>query len=95
MHCGAGKTVVALRLAALLGRPTLVVVHKKLLMEQWEARIRAFLPDATVGSISQGVATDAAGADIVLCMLQSVLARDDNFYDLGRFGHVIFDECHQ
>ena len=45
---GAGKTVVALALAARLGVRTLVVVHTRVLREQWLARVAAFLRPAAV-----------------------------------------------
>ncbi len=58
---GWGKTVTALAIAAKLKVPTLVVVHKKFLMDQWIERIQgnpeegrqAFLPDARVGRVQQ------------------------------------------
>lgn len=40
---GAGKTVLALALAARLGVRTLVVVHTRVLREQWLARVASFL----------------------------------------------------
>ena len=46
---GWGKTVFCLGLVATLEVPTLVVVHKKFLMDQWRERIEKFLPGAKVG----------------------------------------------
>ena len=43
---GAGKTVIALAVAARLGVRTLVVVHTRVLREQWLARAAAFLVGA-------------------------------------------------
>ena len=93
LFCGAGKTVVALHLAARVGRKTIVVVHKEFLMHQWHARIKAFLPGAKVGVIQQKKA-DVEGKDIVLAMLQSLSVRDYPSEVMKPFGLVIFDECH-
>lgn len=93
LYCGAGKTVIALYLAALLGRKTLIVVHKEFLMHQWHERIRDFLPGATVGLIQQKK-VDVAGKDIVIAMLQSLAIRDYEPSVLAGFGLAIFDEAH-
>lgn len=92
MGCGNGKTVMALFIAAKLGRRTMVVVHKEFLMNQWRERIRQFLPGASVGKI-QGPVFDV-DHDIVLCMLQTLCVRDLDAARLAGFGLVIVDECH-
>ena len=93
LHCGAGKTVIALYLAARVGRKAIVVVHKEFLVHQWHERIRQFLPDARVGLIQQKKA-DVHGKDIVIAMLQSLSLREYPPQVLGSFGTAIFDECH-
>lgn len=93
LACGQGKTILALYIAALVGRKTLVVVHKEFLMHQWHERIRQFLPGATVGLIQQKKA-DVRGKDIVLAMLQSLSVRDYPPDVLAPFGLVCVDECH-
>jgi superfamily II DNA or RNA helicase len=45
---GAGKTVIALALAARLGVRTLVVVHTRVLHEQWLSRVATFLAPGAV-----------------------------------------------
>jgi len=60
-------------------------------MDQWEERVRAFVPSARVGRI-QGSICDVHDKDIVIAMIQSVATRD---YDvLDTFGMAIFDEAH-
>ncbi len=88
----AGKTVCALYLAAVLRRKTLVVVGKSFLCEQWQQRAQTFLPCARVGHIRQDVA-DVESKDVVIAMLQSLVARGDE-YPIHDFGLVIVDECH-
>ena len=93
LACGQGKTILALYIAALVGRKTLVVVHKEFLMHQWHERIRQFLPGATVGLIQQKK-VDVRGKDVVLAMLQSLSVRDYPADVLAPFGLVVCDECH-
>ena len=95
--CGRGKTVMALKIAELLGVKTLILVHKEFLMNQWIERIREYLPAAKVGTI-QGKLLDIARKDIVLAMIQSLSdPRKDKDYPIDifqGFGLVIADECH-
>ena len=92
LFCGAGKTVCALALAAALRRKTLVIVGKTFLCDQWEDRVRQFLPAARLGHIRQDT-VDVAGKDIVVAMLQSLVARGEA-YPTHDFGLVVVDECH-
>lgn len=90
---GKGKTVMALNIISRLKKKTLVVVHKSFLMNQWEERIKQFLPNAKIGKI-QGEIIDIEEKDIVLGMLQSLSVKE---YDLSlwkQFGLCVFDECH-
>ena len=94
MECGSGKTVVALALIACLRTPTIVVVHKTFLINQWKKRIQTFLPECRIG-ILQRDETDVLGKDVVLVMLQSLCKRDYNTAQLLADYHLcIFDECH-
>jgi superfamily II DNA or RNA helicase len=93
LYCGFGKTVVALWLAATLGKKTLVVVHKDFLLSQWTERIHQFLPGASVGRI-QGQVFDVDGHDIVIAMLQSLALKDYPRDMCDSFGFAIIDECH-
>lgn len=89
---GAGKTVMSCALAAALDVPTMVLVHKEFLMNQWMERIRMFLPDAKIGRAQQDEC-DYEGKSIVLGMIHSVGSGrySQEFYDY--FGLVISDEC--
>lgn len=98
-----GKTVVALEVARLLRRRTLILVHKEFLLDQWRKRIRRFLPGACVGIIQQDRCEfertkDGEEPDFVIALLQS-LTRDDGdrypqeMYD--SFGLVTSDESHR
>lgn len=73
---GGGKTVVALKIAADLGKKTLVVVHKNKLVQQWILRIQQYLPDIKdeIGILQQKK-EDWQGKKIVITMVQSLLSR--------------------
>lgn len=89
-----GKTVVAERLIAARGRNTLVLVHRRQLLDQWIARLQAFLdiPLATIGVIHGG--RQKPGGIIDVALLQSVI-RNGVVADLvAEYGHPVVDECH-
>jgi len=91
---GAGKTVMAASLIARRARSTLVLVHRKPLVEQWLARLDEFLDvgDGTVGVIGGG--KREPGGYIDVAMVQSLARKDSDPELLARYGHVIVDECH-
>jgi len=91
---GVGKTVVGIYLAAARGRSTLVLVHRKPLLDQWVAQLSLFLglPPKGIGQIGGGKRTPTGRLDVA--MLQS-LVRDGTIDDVvAAYGHVIVDECH-
>ena len=93
IRCGGGKTVLALHIASILRKKTVVVVHKDFLMTQWRDRIMEFLPNARIGKVQQNT-IDIEDKDIVLAMVQSLSMKeyDEGIFD--SFGLAIFDECH-
>ena len=75
LPCGFGKTVIALALAAAMGEKTLVLVHKECLLDQWEERIRQFLPGAgRVGRIQQSH-VETAAATLDTARAEDIVAR--------------------
>jgi superfamily II DNA or RNA helicase len=93
LPCGFGKTILALYLIHVLGKKTLVIVHKEFLMDQWIERIQEFLPTAKIGKI-QGTTIDITGKDIVLGMLQSLSTKEYSPQIFKEFGFTIIDETH-
>ena len=91
--CGWGKTIIALNLISKLKRKTIIIVHKGFLLNQWEQRIKEFLPGAKIGRI-QGPTIDIDGKDIVIAMLQSISMKDYDTSVFEDFGFTIVDECH-
>jgi superfamily II DNA or RNA helicase len=91
---GVGKTVVGTHLVAQRGRNTLVLVHRRPLLDQWRAQLSLFLgiePKA-IGQLGGGKRSPNGRLDVA--MLQS-LVRAAQVADLvAGYGQVIVDECH-
>jgi len=90
---GKGKTTLGLYLTSLIGRKTLIVVHKTFLMNQWIERIQQYLPSARIGKI-QGDVIDIVDKDIVIGMLQSLCMKNYDKDIFECFNFTIFDEVH-
>jgi superfamily II DNA or RNA helicase len=89
-----GKTVVAAWLVAARKVNTLVLVHRRQLLDQWRERLATFLnlPIKTIGQIGGG--RRRASGIIDVAVIQS-LNRKQVIDDLvANYGHVIVDECH-
>ncbi len=91
---GFGKTVVAASMITSRGVGTLVLVHRRQLMDQWTARLGAFLdlPESAIGRIGGGKRKPGGIVDVG--MLQS-LERGHVVDDIvAGYGHLVVDECH-
>lgn len=95
LACGKGKTVMALRFAAELGVPTLIVVNTTALMEQWRDNIESLLHVESIGTI-QGQVSDWRNHAIVLATIHTLSARAEYHTPefRNRFGLAIYDEGH-
>lgn len=93
LHTGGGKTVCALYIASQLKLPTLVIVHNSFLRDQWEDRVKMFLPHARIGRI-QGDLCEIEHKDIVIAMLQTLSMKEIPISTFKPLGLVIVDECH-
>ena len=89
-----GKTVVASNLIAERKVNTLVLVHRRQLLDQWRERLAMFLdiPMKAIGQIVGGKASRTGFIDIAL--LQSVQRKGVVKDFVAEYGHVIIDECH-
>ena len=94
VFCGAGKTVLSLKIISMIGLKTLILVHKEFLMNQWIERISEFLPNARVGKI-QGPIFDIENKDIVIGMIQTLFCREFSIGTFDSFGLTIIDEVHR
>jgi superfamily II DNA or RNA helicase len=91
---GVGKTVVGAHLVAQRGCSTLVLVHRRPLLEQWRAQLSFFLgiDPKSIGQLGGG--KRSANGRLDVAMIQS-LVRAGKVADLvAGYGHVIVDECH-
>ena len=89
-----GKTIVAIRMMAERGLNTLILVHRRLLMDQWIERLALFsdLPREAIGSIGGGRRKPKGLVDVAL--IQSLVHKGEVDDLVGGYGHVIVDECH-
>jgi len=89
-----GKTVIAAKMIAARDRNTLVLVHRRQLLDQWVARLQTFLnilPN-TLGVIHGGKKKPTGNIDVAL--MQSLI-RNGVVSDLvADYGHIVVDECH-
>jgi len=89
-----GKTVVALHILAKRQVNTLIIVHRRQLLDQWLERIEMFLnlTKKQVGKIGGGKNKPTGIIDVAI--MQS-LTKNHTVDDLvANYGQVIFDECH-
>ncbi len=91
---GIGKTVVGVYLVAARGRSSLVLVHRKPLLDQWVAQLSLFLDiePKDIGQIGAGKAKPNGRLDVA--MLQSLVRKGQVSDLVAGYGHVIVDECH-
>lgn len=91
---GTGKTVIAAWMIAARKRSTLVLVHRKPLMDQWVERLSHFLDilPKTIGRIGAGRAKITGQLDIA--MIQSFAKHEKLGELLDSYGQIIVDECH-
>jgi len=91
---GAGKTVIGAFLIAMRRQNTLVLVHRKPLLDQWVAQLALFLgkEPKEIGQIGAGKNRPTGEVDVA--MIQSLI-RLGRVADLvAGYGHIVVDECH-
>lgn len=87
--CGWGKTFAGTHILANCKTKPLVLLHTKLLMNQWVGELKNLVPDATIGIIGDG--HDTTG-DIDVGIYKSVVNRLPKVRD--RYGLTLVDEVH-
>ena len=91
---GVGKTVVGTYLIAARGCSTLILVHRRPLLDQWLAQLSLFLgiEPKEIGQIGVGKNTGNGRLDVA--MIQSLVRKDKVQDVVANYGQVIVDECH-
>lgn len=91
---GVGKTVVGTYLVAERRCSTLVLVHRRPLLDQWLAQLSLFLgiEPKEIGQIGAGKKTGNGKLDVA--MIQSLVRKDQVADLIAGYGQVIVDECH-
>jgi len=89
---GSGKTIMGLKIIADKKQSSLIVVHRKQLLEQWQERVQAFLaiPKHEIGIIGQGKVK--IGKQITIATIQSLPKQIEQLQN--QFGTILVDECH-
>ncbi|MDP3113731.1 MAG: DEAD/DEAH box helicase family protein [Candidatus Cloacimonadaceae bacterium] len=89
-----GKTVVALWLVAQRKTSTLIIVHRRQLLQQWKERIASFLniPIKDIGE--KGAGKDKRTMKIDVAIIQSLYHNKEVKGFVTEYGLVIVDECH-
>ena len=89
-----GKTVVAAKLIAERNTNTLILVHRQQLLDQWVARLRAFLDiDADRIGVIRGGRKRPTGI-IDVATIQSLVRKGEVSDLVADYGHLVMDECH-
>ena len=89
-----GKTVVAASMIEARKVNTLVLVHRRQLLDQWRERLAAFLnlPIKNIGQIGGGRRNVSGIIDVAI--IQSLNRKQVVDDVVANYGHVIVDECH-
>ncbi len=91
---GTGKTVIGCYIAAARGFPTLILVHRKPLLDQWRAQLVSLLGLSPKGLGQIGAGKHRQTKNIDLAMIQSLRDLEGGEEFFRDYGLIIVDECH-
>ncbi len=91
---GAGKTVMGCYMIAKRNLPTLILAHRKPILEQWRVQLMKFLGLSSRQIGQEGGGRSRLSGIVDLTMLQSLKSVDNLSDFFGKYGLVIVDECH-
>ncbi|MCE5270103.1 DEAD/DEAH box helicase [bacterium] len=89
-----GKTVVAIYLIAKRAVNTLILVHRRQLLQQWQTRLTEYLDldKKDIGIIGGGKRKQTGKVDIAIIQSLNRKGEVDNL--VAEYGHLVIDECH-
>jgi len=90
---GAGKTVMACASIARRRTPTLILVHRKQLLDQWIDRLQKFL-GLSKNEIHVLGKARYPDAPVALGMFPTLARSEFPEALLAKYGHIVIDECH-
>lgn len=91
---GAGKTVMGCYAIAKRNVPTLILAHRKPILDQWRIQLAALLglSSRLIGQVGGGRNRQSGMLD--LGMIQSLKRVDDLESFFSKYGFIVVDECH-
>ncbi len=91
---GAGKTVMGCYAVAQRNMPTLILSHRKPILDQWRAQLKRMLglKPRQIGQVGGGRKRSTGRVD--LAMIQSLKRMEDLREFFSRYGFILVDECH-
>ncbi len=97
LHTGFGKTVMAIYLASKIKLQTVIICHRKIIMDQWIQSINKYIPTATVRVLGEKMKRGYKGpeeqdVDFLICNVINIPKKDRNYFK--NFGLVVIDEIH-
>jgi superfamily II DNA or RNA helicase len=91
LHTGFGKTIFSLYLASKIGLRTMVLCHRTIIIDQWLASVKKYLPKATV-EVWNSKRKSKTLPDIMIANVLNITKWSREFY--SSFGLVLCDEVH-
>jgi superfamily II DNA or RNA helicase len=91
---GAGKTVMGCYAVAKRNLPTLILSHRKPILDQWRTQLKRMLglKPRQIGQVGGG--RKRATGIVDLAMIQSLKRMEDLREFFSRYGFILVDECH-
>lgn len=91
---GFGKTVIGAAMIERRAANTLIIVHRKQLMEQWKTSLSSFLHIETTSIGEIGGGKHKPGGLIDIATIQTLTSKEDKLKLIKQYSHIIVDECH-